>query len=112
MTKPKGKIWEEVISETPELKTIAVHDDIEGKICPNCSKKLNPDKIFWLRDRFLYTATDPTTNQIVEQTTIYLVQYGMCSKKCRNAYEIILKKTSAETREALKKQFGNKATII
>jgi hypothetical protein len=42
----KEKVQREVISETPECKTVKIHSSIDGKRCHVCDKERNPNKIF------------------------------------------------------------------
>ena len=81
----KEKVRREVISETPECKTVKIHSSIDGKRCQVCDKELNPNKIFWYKHDRGITSTNPITHQIEGQTSIRITDFGTCSKKCKNA---------------------------
>jgi hypothetical protein len=82
--KPKLKnSWEEIISETPELKIVKLHDIFEGKKCRFCDKELQPNKIIWetLNDEIGFE--DQKTKTISK--TVIISPYSLCSEKCKEA---------------------------
>jgi len=100
----KDKVWEEKPIESETEKIIFVHDNIEGKRCQVCDKELKLEKIFWYTEKALMTALEPSTQEIAKgyQTKVFVVQYGLCSKRCRETLKRILKKKYEETQAQLK----------
>jgi hypothetical protein len=101
----KEKVRREVISETPECKTVKIHSSIDGKRCQVCDKELNPNKIFWYKHDRGITSTNPITHQIEGQTSIRITDFGTCSKKCKN---VMIRFCENQDKTIIEKNFDKK----
>lgn len=102
----KEKVRREVISETPECKTVKVHgSSIVGKRCQVCDKELNPNKIFWYKHDRGITSTNPITHQIEGHPSIRVTNFSTCSKKCKN---VMIRFCENQDKTNIEKNFDKK----